>query len=1007
MSGKAPLLHPKETMKFVAKSSLILCTALAFGACGDDDPPPIPSTDTAIDTTTDVGVDATPDTVPDVAPDVEPDVDPDVEPDTEIDADAADPCADLDLCPEAGTTCDGNDLVACEENDDGCLVETVTECGDTAICDDSGAEALCIEDVCTGLDLCDEEGLSCDGGELVDCTANEDGCIVRTTTACEDGTECSDEGEVAECVATCTDDPACAEGAEGSCDGTTLGICEMGESGCLELATTDCAELVEGGTCDGVELLCLTPGDPCEGVDPADLCDPGDLGAGSCDADIFSLCTTNIFGCAVLERTDCAEAEGGFCTIDGCDVVEAGACDDIDPADLCEEEGALTCDEANVIECQRADAGCLVLVDTGACEGGDVCEEGFCVDPCADVEVCEVELSCDGADLVTCEVVEGCLVESARELCEAGCDDSGETPECTPFDPCVDLACELGDLPFCDLDEFFTCVSDEELGCDRYVPENCREEDPTFTCVDDGFVIACSVDPCGDGVFDGFVGEECDDGNGDDGDGCSSICALEDGFICDTVEGTSVCEPVICGDEIVDGDEQCDDGNTDDEDGCSSTCTVEEGYECTGEPSVCLVPECGDGVRNGTESCDDGNTTDEDGCSSECWIEVSGEAGAIATITAALDGSEAQYARQSSDCTGDDTADHYFDAFTVVNIGPDPIEISLLSAWRGDGYIHVFTPDFDPADPRATCVVGDDDFGGTSASFIESVVLDGDSTYVIVASTFAPALTIGEYSLTLTTVGCGDGAVGEIEDCDDGNTDGGDGCSPMCAVEPGFDCDDEPSYCFEVGVCGGGSVDEGEDCDDGNTDDGDGCSPMCAVEPGFICSGEFPSVCVPAVCGDGIITPGESCDDGNTTDGDGCSATCAAELAADATFDLEGSIDASDPTFNRANSSCSAIGSVVHHDVFPLVNPTGDALEVTVTADWSGDGYLHAYSGFDPSDALLECVAGSDDFGGILGSQVIFTMDPASSAEIVASTFFALTATGAYTLEVDPVIPAP
>ncbi|MEL7449845.1 MAG: choice-of-anchor J domain-containing protein, partial [Pseudomonadota bacterium] len=37
----------------------------------------------------------------------------------------------------------------------------------------------------------------------------------------------------------------------------------------------------------------------------------------------------------------------------------------------------------------------------------------------------------------------------------------------------------------------------------------------------------------------------------------------------------------ICGDAILDSGEQCDDGNTADGDGCSSTCQVEDGFECT------------------------------------------------------------------------------------------------------------------------------------------------------------------------------------------------------------------------------------------------------------------------------------------------------------------------------------------------------------------------------------------------------------------------------------------
>src|SRR5689334_12714007 len=67
-----------------------------------------------------------------------------------------------------------------------------------------------------------------------------------------------------------------------------------------------------------------------------------------------------------------------------------------------------------------------------------------------------------------------------------------------------------------------------------------------------------------------------------------------------------------------------------------------------------------------------------------------------------------------------------------------------------------------------------------------------------------------------TPSACGDGIVGPGEVCDDGNTDGGDGCAPLC------DSNER---------CGNGILDllQGEQCDDGNLVDGDGCSAGCAV----------------------------------------------------------------------------------------------------------------------------------------------------------------------------------
>jgi len=46
--------------------------------------------------------------------------------------------------------------------------------------------------------------------------------------------------------------------------------------------------------------------------------------------------------------------------------------------------------------------------------------------------------------------------------------------------------------------------------------------------------------------------------------------------------------------------------------------------------------------------------------------------------------------------------------------------------------------------------------------------------------------------------------------------------------------------------CGDETVDPGEQCDDGNTANGDGCSSECKVEDGFVCTGgdiETPDAC--------------------------------------------------------------------------------------------------------------------------------------------------------------------
>jgi len=100
--------------------------------------------------------------------------------------------------------------------------------------------------------------------------------------------------------------------------------------------------------------------------------------------------------------------------------------------------------------------------------------------------------------------------------------------------------------------------------------------------------VTCDVE-CGNGEEE--PGEECDDGNLDDLDGCSAECLEE-----------------ICGNQRIDPGEECDDGNILPEDRCDTTCQL----------------ECGNGVEDPLEECDDGNRVNNDLCDAECYDEICG-----------------------------------------------------------------------------------------------------------------------------------------------------------------------------------------------------------------------------------------------------------------------------------------------------------------------------------------------------------------------------------------------
>lgn len=244
----------------------------------------------------------------------------------------------------------------------------------------------------------------------------------------------------------------------------------------------------------------------------------------------------------------------------------------------------------------------------------------------------------------------------------------------------------------------------------------------------DGCSSSCSTEAppetCGNGSVG--VGESCDDGNASSGDGCNANCsAVESGFICNG--SPSVCT-AICGDSQILGSEVCDDGNANSYDGCDATCTsVESGYSCSGTGPGSCTTVCGDGQAIGSEYCDDGNFSNNDGCDSSCSIET------------------------GFSCSGTP---------------------SSCESICGDGLM------IDQED----CDDGN------------AVDGDGCSSICDIESGFS--CTGATYTLSTCSAVCGNGSVDGSETCDDGDTTGGDGCSNVCAIEDGWDCDaSEPSVC--------------------------------------------------------------------------------------------------------------------------------------------------------------------------------------------------------------------
>lgn len=298
-----------------------------------------------------------------------------------------------------------------------------------------------------------------------------------------------------------------------------------------------------------------------------------------------------------------------------------------------------------------------------------------------------------------------------------------------------------------------------------------------------------NIPVCGNNILES--GEQCDDGNLNDGDGCSSLCQVE----------------IMCGNGNVDPDEQCDDGNNIDGDGCSSTCQNETPPE----------PICGNQILESGEQCDDGNNQDGDGCSSECTMEATSDCG-----NGTLDPSE--------EC--DDGNNN-----------------------NGDGCNS--TCEIEENDE---CIPLDEVFGEIAEEACQARCSNLPDGICYVNALGSPEIVYSDNACinlceppTEDPV-CGNSMLETGEQCDDGNTNNGDGCDENCVVEP------PPAP-----VCGNGQVEAGEECDDNNNSNGDGCSANCLTEDET------------AICGNGEVEGNEECDDGNTSNGDGCSSICKEE----------------------------------------------------------------------------------------------------------------------------------
>lgn len=428
----------------------------------------------------------------------------------------------------------------------------------------------------------------CDDGNMV----NGDGCDNDCNWTCTQGTvngdEVCDDLDPCNGVETCTEDHTCMTGTPAA-DGTECGtdkICKSsvcGDDVCGDMFVStgeDCDDgnVDEGDGCDNDCTF------SCESTDP-NACTPADpcQGQGTCD-DTTHTCEP---GTPLGDNTSCGNdsyCQSGVCTPAVCPngITEPG--EDCDDNNTTEGDG---CDNDCTFSCSNPANDCPSppACNQAQCNSTNICE--VVADASQDGNTCGTNLICNNGACIAPTAVCGNAVVETGEDCDFGTGNNGPGTGCE--NNCT-FSCTTGPDSCPDQNACNGVESCQTVTVNGQTGQACQSGTNLSNCSTCSGGLcqsgACQPSTCGDSCVDSNAGETCDPPNG-------TTCSTQ-------------CTTIACGNGVREAGEQCDDNNTDNNDGCDSSCQFEQVERINwlqmqfGTDSYCMNNRLGDAISGGS-----------------------------------------------------------------------------------------------------------------------------------------------------------------------------------------------------------------------------------------------------------------------------------------------------------------------------------------------------------------------------------------------------------------------